>query len=1342
MTPEAKGALAKTIRVLRERLLADLDDAMLRTYKLGTASAKAQLSDLQSRRRARLETWVDEQVRAEGKATKHEKRSDAAERFRHAVVKRAAYTLLNRMVYLRLLEASGLRKVPLVTGGWSARGYQDFRDLAPDLTGDETEGYAHLLGLVFDELALDLPGLYGSAGIADLVPTPASTLRHLIETLDDPQLESCWTDDMTLGWVYQYWNDPEREALDAKLNAGGKVEPHEIASKTQMFTERYMVDWLLQNTLGPMWLAVCQKHGWTPQAQADGVLDELEQRRMEWRAKREAGEVALTELMPLHSESERRWAYYVPQPIPGDAVTSAPATIRDLKLLDPAVGSGHFLVVAMDLLAALYREEAQHRGEASAPQWQPAAIVERILSHNLHGIDLDPRAVQIAAAALWLKARQLAPDAEPVRMNLVAPELKLASLPDDDPALVALRAQVERETGIPAKLTDTIVHALKGADHLGSLLKVDGAVDEAIAKLGGSLAKTVHEQGKLFEGFSAEPQKLKLDAEAAKAALLVQLEGFLARHSSSEDLGLRLRGEQLAAGVRFLRVAKVGTYDVVVGNPPYQGTSKMSDAKYVAKEYALGKADLYAAFLLRGLQLAREGGVSALLTMRNWMFIKQYAGLREFLLGQRALVALLDLEDGAFEEIGGAVVNVCGSVFRGSGTHASQSVALRPTEAESSEGRSGNRTARKRAAVLCHVGRHEFAPAALKVVPSAPLAYWWPQTFLGTYSDLPKFGARFPSRAGMATQDNPRYLRRPWEVGRVVFEPVGWAPLIKGGAGREWIEPVSDVVEWHRAGLQMKVRHEFAYHSTSKYIPSERFYFSSGVAFCTTGAVFSARAYLFPAIFTNVASTLFAGEDSPSVVCQLNSRRAREFLADLNPSIHFELSDVARLAFQPITGASRVFNQLRDAFDLHESHREASLHYSAPGPSPWRYAQYWAQAAVDRSESTLLPEYTVHFDPEPPTDHISFALGVALGRFGPNGEGILDPTTANLDHALPHGVLFLDATRDADDHRDGLGHPAAAPLHAAWDEYGPRIDTKRKHLRDYLRLDFFSSVHKGMYENRPIHWPLSSEKKTFVAWINIHRWHAGTLKHLLAEYLVSRLGCLEGQLSDLRATRDSGDAKASREAEKTLDKLVKARDELAKFIVDVQQCAEKGPKPPDAKTPAREVDAPYEPDLDDGVMINSAALYPLLEPQWKDPRKWWTELAAAQGRKDYDWSHLAMRYWPTRVDAKCKEDPSLAVAHHCFWRYHPVKAYAWELRLQDEIEPQFTIDEPDSDQHRAQFLAEHPDEAAEILAKELKRLERKAQKAADGDETEDETEDESDGEDVDHGPLFDQGDDA
>jgi hypothetical protein len=96
------------------------------------------------------------------------------------------------------------------------------------------------------------------------------------------------------------------------------------------------------------------------------------------------------------------------------------------------------------------------------------------------------------------------------------------------------------------------------------------------------------------------------------------------------------------------------------------------------------------------------------------------------------------------------------------------------------------------------------------------------------------------------------------------------------------------------------------------------------------------------------------------------------------------------------------------------------------------------------------------------------------------------------------------------------------------------------------------------------------------------------------------------------------------------------------------------------------------------------------------------------GKKDYDWSHLAARYFPTRVRKKCQDDPSLAVAHKCFWELHPAKAYAWELRLQDEIRPDFTIDEPGSDAARVKFLDEHEAEANEILAHEMKRREKKA----------------------------------
>lgn len=1324
MTPDAKRALSATIRTLRARLLEDLHDATESAYRLQVRARDAGLGEAARERRRRLEAWIAEQRRAESAAGKDcEPRSDAD--FRREVEKQAAYTLLNRLVLLRLMEApvaggEPLRAPAVLTRGWESRAYLDFRELAPALVrGDETEGYAFLLRLVFEDLATELPGLYGPAGVADLVPVPASTLRFVVDALNDDALESCWTDDMTLGWVYQYWNDPAREALDAKLNAGGKLEPHEIASKTQMFTERYMVDWLLQNSLGPMWFAMCQKHGWTPEVVANGTLERLETRRIDWREKRAAAAIALTDLMPLHGEEERRWAYYVPQSIPDDAVHKAPVSVRDLKLLDPAVGSGHFLVVALDLLVALYREEARHRGEAGDVRWSDRAIVESILANNLHGIDLDPRAVQIAAAALWLKARHVARDARPERVNLVASNLRLASLPDDDAALVELRREVERETGIPQALTDTLVHALRGADHLGSLLKVDRAVDDALSRLEGGAGRVKSEQGVIGAGFKPRAERIAVGRAEAKATLLDLIEGFLAKHTGGDDLGLRLRGEQLAAGVRFVRLVREGNYDLVVANPPYQGTSKMVSAKYIERHYPLGKADLYAAFLLRGLELVREGGVSAMLTMRNWMFITTYSGLREHLLDTHGLRALGDFDRGAFEAVPDEVVSVTVSAFaRASST--SHATALCPTPREDTS-RDAERTQRKRAATLCHEGRYTFDPAALKVVPEWPLVYWWDEEMLRAYRSAPLIGDVAPGRAAQSTGDNLRFVRFVWEVRRVHRRfsdyPVSWFPFVNGGKGREWVEALREVANWAGWGLPVKSSkcHKTGVETCS--LASEEYFGTSrGVAFSMIGANFSARVHRYPSVFGDKGSSIFP-DDLANAVCAMNSRVGRGILESLNPSISFQVGDVNRLPLFPIDGAEAIFARVESAFGVHEAHREPSVEFKRPGPSPWRYAQEWAQLAVDRPDGTPLPEYVEELDAEPATDHLSFALGVAIGRFGAAGssqEGILDPASADLSHALPHGILFLDTTLDAEDLRDGLGHEACAPLHAAWATHRASVGGKRP-LREWLAVDFFKDVHKGMYENRPTHWPLSSSGKTFVAWVNIHRMNEQTLRVLLADHLMPTLTRIEGELSDLRGVRDGADKKAAREAEKRLERLLKVREELVGFIADVEQCADRGAPPTDNKCPPREQDARYVPDLDDGVMINSAALWPLLDPQWSAPKKWWKELATANGRKDYDWSHLAMRYWPTRVDKKCQADPSLGVAHGSFWRYHPVRAWAWELRLQDEIGPDFRIVEApyrpggrelgDTGEgpHRDAFLRDRAAEALVAIDKEATR---------------------------------------
>lgn len=1323
LTPEAKRLLADTIRGtaqdpergLRARLLRAIHDEADRRYRLSVPLGDAGLDEAHRRRRERIEAWIDERTRAAKTKTTAEEKATRVRLLAQAE-KEAAATLINRLVVLRQLEALGLSKPAVLTGGWTSKGYREFQEFGRTLcsngTTDATEGYATLLQLLFDELAIDLPGLFGDVGLTRLFPIPPATLREVVEKLDDAELASAWADDTTLGWIYQFWNDFERDALDEKVLAGGKVEPHELASKTQMFTDRYIVEWLLQNSVGLTWLCMCRKHGWTPDA--DEVLGVLDARRADWRKRRDVGEIALDALMPIEGELEEQWKYFVPQPLPDDAIKHAPDSVRTLKVLDPAVGSGHFLVIAFGLLAALYREEARHRRVKISEQ----EIAESIIENNLHGIDIDPRAIQIAAAGLYLKTKSLARDAHPKRMNLVAPVLQLGNLPKDDPAVATLCADLQRDVGIPEVLTNKLLGALAGVDYLGSLLKVDAAIDDAI--------RTVELSFEEYPNRRPRPGLSGL-LSATKKTLLDKLTVFLAEHSSSEDLGLRLDGEQLAAGVRFVRMAREGIYDVVVGNPPYQGLSKTSSLGYVSTTYVRGKADLCAAFLERGLEFVKPHGLSAMVAMRSWMFIGQFSDLRGFLLHEFDLRVIGDLDKGAFESMPTSqLISVAMTVFRSAARGRDVSVALQPT-APGEKYWGSDRTDLKRAAILAQRARFEFDPRSFAVIDGEPIVYWWSPEFLREYADSEKLGALAPVKLGVQTSDTARFLRMPWEVrhGHFEAEPsdservpnmeLTWAPYIKGAAGKVWIEPLSDVVRWRSSGLELKVMKDHQYSSYSRHIQSEERFFTRGVAFSTIGAEFSARAHRFKSIIDNMGASVFV-DDTARFVCLLNTQRARFVLASLNPTVHFTSSDVNRLPILSIPGSHEIELRLQEVFSTHEAGREPSIEFRHPEPSAWDYAQVWAQASVDRPTGTPLPPYLPQFSSPAPSAFISFAIGVALGRFGGRAEGIL--VEAPLA-SLPSGLLFVSS-----DGGDSLDHTASAGLESAWEEHGAAVG-EGDDLRTHLRTSFFPQ-HKKLYKNRPIYFPLSSARKNFVAFVSIHRWQADSLSALLADHLVPTKRRLDGELDDLKLARATGANK--RQAERRFAEVQRLLEELNEFIGKVTEVAERGPPPTDDATPRCEVDARYEMDLDDGVMVNSAALWPLLEPQWKDPKKWWRELANAKGKKDYDWSHLAARYFPTRVRKKCQEDPSLAVAHECFWELHPAKAYAWELRLQAEIRPDFTIDEPGSDAARMKFLADHEWEAAEIHAAELKRRARKAAKADDSES----------------GPLFEpaEGDDA
>ncbi|MEI9942161.1 MAG: BREX-6 system adenine-specific DNA-methyltransferase PglX [Pseudomonadota bacterium] len=1285
---KAKEALRKGVRGLRERLILELTNEAKSEYQLDIPSDKAKLTARRREHRSRLEASLLERSRLATKSPSKAKAKlaevDALE-LRLAATE-AAHTLLNRLIFLRILEHHRVLKPALVTGGWDSPAFaHEFSNYGAEFKSEPSRGYLPLLEAVYAELALDLPALFGPVGVTALFPVPVPTLRAVLELVNDPVLNDAWGDDTTLGWVYQFWNDPERERLDEKIAGGGKIEPHELGPKTQMFTERYMVEWLLHNTLGQTWLAMCQKHGW--RADFEQVRDSLEARRAAFRKQREAGEVPLDALMPIEGELEQHWKYWVPQPLPAEAVSAAPETLRDLKLLDPACGSGHFLVIAFDLLAALYEEEARHRGDA----WTAAQIAQWIVERNLHGVDIDARAIQLSAASLWLKAKLHAPEAQVSQLNLVAPAFRLGALAKNDPSLTRLCEELARFV-VPKDVTLKLVGALSGVDHLGTLLRVDDEVANVI--------DTSYDGLELWAAAARKKQSSVLD----------RLTDFLDEHSAEADLGLRLEGEQLEAGVRFIQIVKKGAYDIVVGNPPYQGTSKLAQAAWFKKHYPKGKADLYACFLERALELVKPGGISALLTKRAWMFSTQLLDLRAYLLAKHGLQLIGDIDRGGFEDILDEVVSTSMSVMISSARNVDRTTVIQPTPLDD-HSRDSERTARKRTALLVQARRFEFNAATLMGIEGLPIVYWWESSAIRNYVNSKKLRDLAKARATQGLYDNTRFTRRWHEVQpadvatrRDLRENLRWVPFVNGSDGLVWFEPLRLVANWVNLGIGPKTCMSRKTGTDSFIFANEQYFFrEGGIAFAMIGAGFCARAHRYAGVFGDMGRSLFP-ESVPDVLCLMNARAAREMMASLNPSVHFTVGDVNRIPVIAIRESVEIFRLLDLAFSEHESHDESSVEFRCVGQSKWRYTQAWAQRAVDRADGEELPFYEPEFELPAPDAYLSAEIGVALGRFGANREG---PVVESPLDVLPAGILFLTGDESLS---DSLKHPAAQRILDAWKEHSPAIlRGTRQSLSDWLKKDFFK-YHLGIYENRPIYFPLSSSQKNFVAFISIHRWTDKTLQDLLALHLAPALRQLSGEIADLNKDRASSDKTRASAAEKQFTRTKRLHDELSDFIALVIECAERGAPPTDASCPPRKQDARFYMNLDDGVMINSAALWPLLEPLWPKPKAWWKELCEPKGRKDYDWAHLSRRYFPARVEEKCQVDPSLGVAHGCFWKYHPAKAYAWELRLQHEIKPDFTIDELDSDTCRARFLAEHADEAAAIHDKEQLRRERAEKK--------------------------------
>lgn len=638
----------------------------------------------------------------------------------NAFAEEMAYTWFNRFMAIRFMELHGFLPcgVRMLSSAFGASQPDCLKDASsldlPGLdrdvlsqflqAGDDEGRYRHILIAQCNQLAEFMPVVFGRVGGADALTLPGNLLGtgedgvlHRLVT-DIP--ESTWDDVTVFGWMYQFYNS---ELKDDFFKSKRKASAADIAPATQLFTPNWIVRYMVENSLGRLWMLN------NPQSPLKD--------RMEYY---------------IDPDKEHEEFLHIDGP-------------EDITFCDPACGSGHILVYAFELIFAMYEE----RG------YRPRDIPELILSKNLAGFEVDPRAAQIATLALTMCAREKD------------------------------RRFFSRDTEARIRVFESIEFAEGELDENGALAQQrKGQLVEELAHLS--------EIGSLLNP-SEEDLAAVRSGIAATTAPGVLSNNTLKRLSQAESAL-----EALSAH-----------FDVVVANPPYMGSSSFNPwmSKWIKKNYEDVKSDLCTCFIDRGFSLAKQGGYAAMVTMQSWMFLGSFEKMRNLLIDEKTIVTMAHLGPRAFDAIGGEVVSVTADVLY-NGKAAVNGSYARLVDTIGSEP--------KRQKLLEAIQNptcgwfYRADATTFHDIPGSPIAYWASDALKMAFRTGAPLGTTTHTHLGMATCDNERFLRLWWETSSSAratpdswpydFSVVAWVPYNKGGQFRKWSGNDEYVVNWINGG--------------------------------------------------------------------------------------------------------------------------------------------------------------------------------------------------------------------------------------------------------------------------------------------------------------------------------------------------------------------------------------------------------------------------------------------------------------------------------------------------------------------------------------------------------------
>ena len=1132
------------------------------------------------------------------------------------LIEESAYTWFNRLTALAFMEANGyieekmifnngVKNEPAIIDNYYE--FEFFKNLDNDLqkelhnlrdenTPNSIEKlYSILMEEKCEELSAIMPFMFKKKGTYSdiLFPTGLLIENSLLVRIREEIGKEAPIE--LIGWLYQFYNSEKKDQVFEALKKNTKITKENVPAATQLFTPDWIVKYMVENSLGKLAL------------ESTGINENLKD----------------------------NWKYYIESELDKN---SEKIKIEDVKILDPAMGSGHILVYAFDLLFEMYENLG----------WSTKESVLSILKNNIYGLEIDERAGQLASFALMMKARE--------KFSRLFSVLKR----EEDFKLNTLIIEESNS------LSERVKNRIK-ANNLNNLNKIIEDFEDA------------KEYGSILKLETIDKELLEREFNILKESFNNNEQGTLIFNEDELDINIEEDLELIESLIRQ-HITLVNQYETVVTNPPYMGGKGFSPKlkTYVEKNYKDTKSDLFAVFIERCNEFTKKNCYTSMITMQSWMFLSSFENLRKNIVEKTEIKTLNHLGARAFSEIGGEVVSTVAWISqkkspKNDGTY------LRLVDYNNAD--------LKEEEFFNKANYFQAKQKDFEKIPGSPIAYWVSDKIREIF-EKKLIGNLFPVKKGADTGNNDLFLKMWHEVNiRKSGLTLGieeakkkftgkWVPYNKGGEFRKWYGNLEYFINWENDGYDLK--------NSKANLRSPQLYFRDGITWNALSSSKTSARKSANSIFDSAGSSMFPQkEEIGYYLAFMNSKIVDYLLKILNPTLNYGAGTISNLPDADIKKHKEIIKNksqqnisiskeewdsretswdferlslidgkdLKSAYENYCSHWRdnfVQLHKNEEELNRLFIEIYDLQDEMDEKVSfddiTILKKeakiveidnskakefsseserylydrgVSLEFNKdELVKQFLSYAIGCIMGRYSTNKPGLIMANSDDVLELSSNKFFVKDANGDIRQEVETEFLPdefGILPITAEKDFSNDIVERVKEFVKfvygeeslkdnlnfiaealgnkdnrnpeEILRTYFITAFYKDhlqRYQNRPIYWLMNSGKKNaFSCLFYMHRYEPLTVARVRADYLIHYQEMLENKRKFIERQLYAEDitAKEKKNVEKELKDLDVLLKELREYANEVKHIAEQK----------------IALDLDDGVNINYERLGAILK---------------------------------------------------------------------------------------------------------------------------------------------------